>query len=170
MTPTVRKARAAEGDATRGFTLLELVVVLAIAAVLFALALPAGSRQRDHAEMASAARTVAAALRATRSQAITVGRPAAFAIDVGSARFGAAGARSAEQLPRGTQVALVTAETERRGDTTGLIRFYPDGSSTGGGVSLSRGGDHFEVLVNWLTGGVSIHEQATGHEQAAARR
>ncbi|HEX9462202.1 MAG TPA: GspH/FimT family pseudopilin [Alphaproteobacteria bacterium] len=160
MTATVRKARAAEADRTRGFTLLELVVVLAIAAALFALALPSGARQRDHAEMANAARTVAAALRATRSKAITVGRPAAFAIDIASARYGAAGARSAEQLPRGTQVALVTTETERRGDTTGLIRFYPDGSSTGGGVSLSRGGDHFQVLVNWLTGGVSIHEQA----------
>jgi general secretion pathway protein H len=154
----VRKVPAAKSS-TGGFTLLELVVVLAIAAALFALALPSGSKQRDRAEMVNAARTVAAALRQTRSQAITAGRPAAFAIDIASARYGAAGARSAEQLPRGTEVSVMTTAPDRRGETTGLIRFYPDGSSTGGGVSLQRGRDRFDILVNWLTGGVSIHEQ-----------
>jgi general secretion pathway protein H len=53
----------------------------------------------------------------------------------------------------------MTTAPERRSETTGLIRFYPDGSSTGGGVSLQRGRDRFDILVNWLTGGVAIHEQ-----------
>jgi general secretion pathway protein H len=155
----MRVGKVPVANSTSGFTLLEVVTALAIAAMLFALALPTGSPRHDRAEMANAARTVAAALRQTRSQAIAAGRPAAFAIDIATARFGAAGARVADQLPSGTAVSVTTTADERRSETTGLIRFYPDGSSTGGGVSLKRGGEQFDVLVNWLTGGVSIHEQ-----------
>ncbi len=147
----------------RGFTLLELVIALAIAALLFALAIPGGSRQREHAELSGAARAMATALRATRSKAIAAGQSTAFAIDVEAARYVSDDVRRPQALPRDTRVALFTVETERRGDTLGLIRFYPDGSSTGGGVSLSRGSDRFDVLVSWLTGGVSIHESAAEH-------
>ena len=146
---------------TGGFTLLELVVALAIAAVLFAVLLPTGARQRDHAELANAARGVAAALLSTRTQAIMAGKPAAFAIDVDHALYRAAGRAAVRQFPPGTEVALYTAATETRGAATGLIRFFPDGSSTGGGVTLGRSGDRIDVMVDWLTGGVSVHERPT---------
>lgn len=142
-----------------GFTLLELVVALAIAALLFVLVLPAGSRQRDHAEMATTARTVAAALRATRSRAIVAGEPELFEVDVQRAAYHAAGAPAAQALPRGVRVVLYTAQANQNGETAGAIQFYPDGSSTGGGVTLLRGDDRYDVLVSWLTGGVSVHEQ-----------
>lgn len=141
-----------------GFTLLELVVALAIAALLFVFVVPSGARQRDHLELANAARTVAAALRTTRMQAINANAAAVFAVDVAHALYRPAGA-SAQSLPRGVQVGLLTANTEKLNAAVGDIRFFPDGSSTGGGVTLSRGADRFEVLVNWLTGRVSIHEQ-----------
>ena len=146
-------------DVSAGFTLLELLIALVIAALLFAFVLPAGSRQRDHAELANAARAVAAALRTTRIQAINAGASAVFAVDVLHARYHPAGA-AVQSLPRGVQVALFTARTETRGAAVGDIRFFADGSSTGGGVTLSRGRDRVQVLVNWLTGGVTIHEQA----------
>ena len=156
-TAPTRKAPAAEA-ASRGFTLLELLIALAIAALLFVFIVPASSRQRDHAELANAARAMAAGLRMTRLQAINAGHPAAFAVDVDNALFQPAGA-AREALPRGTRLALVTQRRERGGPGVGDIRFFPDGSSTGGAVTLSRGSDRFEVLVNWLTGGVSVHEQ-----------
>jgi general secretion pathway protein H len=156
-TAPTRKAPAADAG-TRGFTLLELLIALAIAALLFMFVVPAGSHQRDHAELANAARAVAAGLRVTRLQAINAGRPAVFAVDIDRALYQAAGA-GREALPRGVQLALVTQRNETRGSTVGDIRFFPDGSSTGGAVTLSRGSDRFEVLVNWLTGGVSVHEQ-----------
>lgn len=144
--------------ATHGFTLLELLIALAIAALLFVFVMPAGSRQRDHAELANAARAVAAGLRMTRLQAINAGSTAAFAVDVDRALYQPAGA-AREAMPRGVQIALVTQRREMGGSAVGDIRFFPDGSSTGGAVTLSRGSDRFEVLVNWLTGGVSVHEQ-----------
>ncbi len=156
-TAPTRKAPAADAG-TRGFTLLELLIALAIAALLFVFVVPAGSRQRDHAELANAARAMAAGLRMTRLQAINAGRAAVFAVDVDHALYQPAGAARAV-LPRGTQLALVTQRKEMLGSAVADIRFFPDGSSTGGAVTLSRGGDRFEVLVNWLTGGVSVHEQ-----------
>ncbi len=40
----------------------------------------------------------------------------------------------------------------------GGIRFYPDGSSTGGRVTLSLEGLQMRVDVEWLTGRVRITE------------
>ena len=154
--PTL-KAPAADAG-TQGFTLLELLIALAIAALLFVFVVPAGSRQRDHGELANAARAMAAGLRLTRLEAVNAGRSAVFTIDVDHALYQPAGAARAA-LPRGVQLALVTQRREARGAALGDIRFFPDGSSSGGAVTLSRGSDRFEVQVNWLTGGVSVHEQ-----------
>jgi len=155
MTSTSRAVDSRMG----GFTLLELVAALAIAAVLFAVLLPTGSRQRQHAELANAARGIADALKSTRTQAIMAGQPAAFTIDVQRALYRAAGKAAVQPLPHDTQVALYTARSEERGQTTGDIRFFPDGSSTGGAVTLGRSGERIDVLVDWMTGGVSVHEQ-----------
>lgn len=144
------------GGLAKGFTLLELMVALAIAALMLAVALPSGARQRQSAELASSARAVAAALRLTRSRAILADRPANFVVDLGHALYRADGRAAPQPFPRGTQVALFTTE-EELSPTSGTIRFYPDGSSTGGGLALSRGDGRYDVLVDWLTGGVSIH-------------
>jgi general secretion pathway protein H len=42
--------------------------------------------------------------------------------------------------------------SERRG----AIRFYPDGSSTGGRITVTFGRTQYLVDVDWLTGRVSI--------------
>ena len=43
-------------------------------------------------------------------------------------------------------------------DKRGAIRFYPDGSSTGGRITVSSGERKFLVDVDWLTGRVSIED------------
>ena len=45
-------------------------------------------------------------------------------------------------------------------DGQGRIQFFADGSSTGGGVLLATGKSCGQVLVDWLTGRVSIAEGA----------
>jgi general secretion pathway protein H len=142
-----------------GFSLLELIVALAIAALLFAVVVPTNSRRPGHIELASSAREVAAALRLTRSQAIAANRPMAVIVDVRNDVYRPPGALAPRPFPRGTRVALYTTEDEELSEAVGTIRFYPDGSSTGGGVGLSLGNDQYDVLVDWLTGGVSIHER-----------
>ena len=41
---------------------------------------------------------------------------------------------------------------------TGAIRFFPDGSSTGGRVTLMVGERSYAVDVDWLTGRVRVLE------------
>ncbi len=149
----------------KGFTLLELVVALAIAALLVAIVMPLGLHRRDHDALASSAHDIAAALRLARSRAIVANRPATFVVDVENGFYRPAGASAARPVPTGSHIALYTAEEEQLSGTAGAIRFYPDGSSTGGGIALSLGRDRYDILVDWLTGGVSLH----GRSEPAGR-
>ncbi|HPQ94516.1 MAG TPA: GspH/FimT family pseudopilin [Thiolinea sp.] len=50
---------------------------------------------------------------------------------------------------------LNTAASEVSG-ATGSVRFFPDGSSTGGSVELEANGQAFKINIEWITGRVSI--------------
>ena len=41
-------------------------------------------------------------------------------------------------------------------DKTGAIRFFPDGGSDGGRVTIAAGERKYEVDIDWLTGRVAI--------------
>ena len=60
------------------------------------------------------------------------------------------------QLPEQLELKLYTAQSEIVNERQGAIRFFPDGSSTGGRVTLASGERKFLVDVDWLTGKVSI--------------
>jgi general secretion pathway protein H len=141
----------------RGFTLVELLVVLAILALVMTLIPPFLAGGQARAELTTATREIAAALRETRSLAIREGRSAAFVVDGRTGTYRAAGGTPARQVPAGLSVALLTAGNER--SDAGAIRFFGDGSSTGGGVSVMQGERRSDVLVDWLSGRVSLAAQ-----------
>ncbi|HUN46510.1 MAG TPA: GspH/FimT family pseudopilin [Stellaceae bacterium] len=140
----------------RGFTLIELVVVLAILALATALVTPLLSRGRDRAEFDATVREVAAALRETRSLAMTRDRSEALLVDVahGVLRWG--GRPADHRVPRSIRLALLTTAGERLDEESGDIRFFPDGSSTGGHVTLMQGERRRDVFVDWLSGRISV--------------
>ena len=143
--------------AQRGFTLIEMLVVLTVAALIVGIALPRLTGASEKAALRTAAHQLAAALRNTRSLAMTSGRTEAFVIDTANGAF-RAGPTAPRQLPRGLQLALVTVRADRDGSSQGRIQFFADGSSTGGGVLLASGKTRSQVLVDWLTGRVSVAE------------
>lgn len=53
-------------------------------------------------------------------------------------------------------VVKTSAREDQANATTGRIRFFPDGSSTGGRITLKRGQREWHVNVAWLTGAVSV--------------
>jgi general secretion pathway protein H len=59
-------------------------------------------------------------------------------------------------LPNGVEIKLFTAQQDLVNDKVGAIRFYADGGSNGGRVTLAAGERKFEVDVDWLTGRVAI--------------
>ena len=68
---------------------------------------------------------------------------------------GSASIRRARCPPK-LSIALLTVNGEKSGATTGDIRFNPDGSSTGGRITLADGSRRVAVGVDWLTGRVSV--------------
>jgi len=59
-------------------------------------------------------------------------------------------------LPDDVEVTLVTAQTETSGSGQAGVRFFPDGSSTGGRLTLERGAFIWRIDINWLTGQVKL--------------
>ncbi len=126
-----------------GFTLLEMLVVIAVMGV--ALLLLTGYRQPHSRaiETDAAARQVAQAMRDARGQAVTQGHPVALTLP---------------HLPPWLAVAMQAPK--------GGIVFMPDGSASGGSVILGAiPHDGFEaknaakivtVRADWLTGRVQI--------------
>lgn len=141
-----------------GFTLLEVLLALVIAAVLMAVAVPNLGPAVSRAQLYSAARDVASALRHARGQALVQGREAVFEIDVTRHRYRITGRDKVYGLPEPIHLSLYTAETELMDEGVGRIRFFPDGSATGGRVTLAGAGREREVDVSWLTGEVKLRE------------
>lgn len=144
---------------SRGFTLIELLVVLAIVAIVTVFATPLAFNAMPGLALKSAAREVAAALRTSRGRAIAGNREVAFTLDVDSRRFAVSGRGTMRgTLAEDLDISFTTARSELADETTGVIRFFPDGSSTGGRISLARGEREYHVDVDWLTGRISVRD------------
>ncbi|MDT8450159.1 MAG: GspH/FimT family protein [Wenzhouxiangellaceae bacterium] len=111
-------------------------------------------RSVEGAELRNAVREVVAGLRHTRGQAVIRRSEQVFLVDADKRTWQAAG-REPQQLPEGLDVTLETARSELTGENAGGIRFFPDGASTGGSVTLSVEERKWYVTVGWLTGEIS---------------
>lgn len=145
----------------RGFTLLELLVALTVMALLVALVPPMLGSAGLTTEVRGAARQLAAGMRAARSEAVTRQQPAVLGIDLERREFTVTGRDRAVALPRqdSVQIRLYTAQAELIDEDRGVIRFFPDGSSTGGYVALIDRGVEYRVNVDWLTGRIRIEDR-----------
>lgn len=141
---------------TRGFTLIELLAVLFIGALVYALLLGVPLRGTSTADLKSSARSLASGLRQAQSTAMATRRDATLTLDLESREFAVTGSEGTRTLPKDLELKLYTAQTEATSERKGAIRFYPDGSSTGGRITVAAGERKYEVDVDWLTGRVSI--------------
>lgn len=142
--------------ATAGFTLIELVAVLAILALAAAWAVPLLGRAPAELDIKTTALDIAAALTDTRTAALRTSREQAFTLDIAGSRYWSDAAPRPRSLGRGIGVAFATIASEQGKSGDGRIRFYPDGSATGGRIQLSDGARRATVTVDWLTGAASI--------------
>lgn len=142
--------------AARGFTLLEMLLVVAIAVIAMVLVAPNFSRGLDAVRLQSASREIASSLRYVRGQALSSNREAEFNLNVKANAYRVSGRDKSYSVPRAIRMRMTVADTEVTGEDAGTIRFYPDGSSSGGRVTLEAGNRRHLVDVNWLTGHVEI--------------
>lgn len=141
---------------TRGFTLFELLLVLLLLGLVYGLVGPALMDGSGGLEMKAAARQLAAGLRKARSLAVTEQREAVLTLDLEARAFSVTGDPKIYPLPPRLELGLFTAQTEQVEQKIGSIRFFPDGTSTGGRITVAAGETKQFVDVDWITGRVEI--------------
>jgi general secretion pathway protein H len=142
----------------RGLTLLEILVVLALMAIIASIAIPVFSGGVSNTELRSAAREVAAGLRYARSEALAGKRETVVVYDLERRVFRVDLDPREHSLPRGIDMKLYGALSDISNEHVGAIRFFPDGGSNGGRVTVAAGERKFDVDIDWLTGRVAIND------------
>ena len=150
-----------------GFTLLELLVVLVIAGMLVALVPPVVSAVVPGAKFKVAARELAVSLRDARNQAIVQSSIVNVDFEFEPPQYKVANG-VAHALPRSVQIEFLDIYATTRAQSFASLsigpgekyrlRFYPDGSSSGATVRLSRLDSHYLIDVGWLMGRVTVSE------------
>lgn len=154
----------AAGSEARGFTLMELLVVLVIAGLALSMVGPAFQRMLPGVGLEAETRTLAAMLRHARSQAILSGVPASISRDEASGGLRLSYRATPYVLPKGLQVTLEGGPNAVNSGAAVQILFYPRGDSSGGSLTLKREeGESRIIVVDWLSGRV---ERSTEEEQA----
>jgi general secretion pathway protein H len=134
---------------------MELLVVLAVLGLVLALAVPSLGRSLPGFALRSDVRTVASALKEARAAAIGQNRETTLILDV-EQRTLRLGERAMVKLNPKVAISIEGAAPEAS-EVAG-ISFFPDGSSTGGRVTLALGERKQHVVVDWLTGTISVAE------------
>jgi general secretion pathway protein H len=147
-----------ERNGERGFTLLELAVVFVVLGLVLVAVTQVVHRPSPLLTLKLNTDRVATALREARSLAIRDNQETPVVFDLSGRTLRIASDETERALDRDLSIALYTATSELEGRGVGSIRFFPDGTSTGGRVTLTAGANRTYVLVEWLTGRVAIEQ------------
>jgi general secretion pathway protein H len=144
------------GGAAGGFTLLELIAVLALLGLMLALVLPGLQRTLQRQRARAGLRQLATTLRLARSEAATTHRRERVFLNMKTRRYQLEASGRQGEFPalKPAEARLVWQSPERQ---QGYIAFYGDGSSSGGRLVLVEDGGRRHLLeVAVITGKVSL--------------
>lgn len=142
-----------------GYTLLELLVVLAIAALTLTLVGANIASALGSANLKSDARQIVASLRSVRSESLTTSSISAFHVAPDGARYRLEPMQKEITVSDGITLAL--RPEQHPGELqlpSSAILFYPDGTSNGGQITVTSESQQISIEVLWLTGEVIINE------------
>lgn len=137
---------------SRGFTLIELMVVLVVAGLILALAPPLISKAVPSLRAKQAVRDLVSGLRLARTEAVRRGVEATLEIDLQARTLTIPAAGKSRNIPDDLDLTVTTAAEDYLDPGHAAFRFFPDGTATGGNVVLETSRLKYQVTVDWLTG------------------
>ena len=145
----------------RGFTLLEMVCVLAIIAMLSAVLLPFIPHETSRSRLQAYALQTAALLKTDRDAAMVRGTSVTTLVDADTRAIRSGVSRTTIRIPDDVRFDAVLPQTCRQRAALSTISFFANGTSCGGTIALTRFDTGYEIRVNWLTGRIQVTPRDT---------
>lgn len=146
----------------QGFTLLELIIVLLVSVLGFAVVGGNINSGNQSTRLQAVARDLASALRYAHGQALLIQKPVSVAVNLAENSYAISNRERIYHFDPHIEVSLTVAEEEFVEGEEGQIKFFADGSSTGGRITLEWGKQTRRIDVNWITGAVTVSALARG--------
>lgn len=140
---------------SRGVTLLELLVALAIISLALVLFAPFSSRAIERGAGRRDAELIVAAVRNARADALATGRRIDFVFDADGREYGVAGQPMTHISPA-IEMSFTGARELMTSSGAGVLRLYPDGSTSGAVVRIVSERETDQITVDWLTGAAHL--------------
>lgn len=141
-----------------GFSLLELMLVVLLIALMFTMVPRMMGTGVSGAELKSSVRALNSAMKLARDAAINTRREAYVTVNVETREFTTTFESRTHKLNEQLTLKLFTSQADQLDQSTASFRFYPDGSSNGGRVTVGVNEREFAIDIDWLTGRSSIVE------------
>jgi len=143
--------------AAPGFTLVELLVVLGIIGLAM-IAVPNIVSALPRVRLHAAADDMVAALRGLHEQAIRRQDTTELILDPVARVYRTSAGSETHALPQVVSAVGFTTIAIGPADPPFRIRFFADGSASGGTIRLRHGNLSASIVVDWLTGRVERHD------------
>ena len=157
----ILKAQCADKNAgaaspRAGIILLDMVLALAVFALLVLLALPMLPRGTTGSRVGAYAAEIAAVLKIDRSAAARTGREVATSVDVAGRRIASGATARTVTLPQDVTIDVIASNLCAAAPGRFAIVFAPDGRSCGAVIRLVKGERDWRIRINWLTGFINV--------------
>ncbi len=143
----------------RGFTLLEMLLVMTLAALIVTVVPASFNAVLPHVEREAELRGLVSTLRSVRGMAIRERREVSLMLDLKRRQYQQVGSEQVIQLPEVVVLSFRPAFASSVEQSPVVIRFFADGSSSGGTIELAAADARYEIQIDWLSGRVSYREQ-----------
>ena len=144
-----------------GFTLLEMVCVIALMAIVAAVLLPIVPRHTSRSRLQAYALQTATLLMADRNAAIRRRADVTTLVDAPSRAIRSGVTAQTIRIPDDVRFDALLPQTCRQRAALSTISFFADGMSCGGTIALARLDMAYEIRANWLTGRIEIVPRST---------
>lgn len=143
-----------ENQSEKGITILEVLMVLTILSLSLIIIGPNLKSPLRNASYEGKVEKLVFDISNTRNQSIRKNTETVFYFDSKDKQYWSSIQTTKTKLSNEIDIDLIAADSEYLNFETAGIRFYPDGSSTGGSITFRKDNKTHIISVDWLTGHV----------------